>query len=200
MNLLWTLTESIYKKENENDLLEEIYKDHDKKKFASQIINPNANDISTQNKPLFNNAIDRVRDERRRRDPRDYHSKYDRYDNRYRPREPRDYDYRRYDDDRRRRDDNVRTMQVGDKKVVLKRRDRSRSRSRSDEKRERSRERNEIREDDKYEEQGHYQRQYYPQDRFNYADRGFYPVRRFASRGGRFGRFLKPPRFIDARR
>jgi hypothetical protein len=187
ITLLWTLAQNIYLKGNENDLIEEIYKDH-KKKFASQVVNPNENSGDSKYPHNERHAADM-----RRRDNRQ--NRYDRYDNRYRP---RDYDYnRKYSDERRRRDDNVRTMQVGDKRVVLKRKDRSRSRSNSGEKIERSRERNEI-EDERYGEDAHYARNYYPQDRY-YMERGFYPVRRFM-RGGRFGRYLKPPRFIDPRR
>ena len=225
MNLLWTLTEKIYAKEASpsanNDLLEEIYKDKTEisKKFPSQIVNPNL-DQAKSGKPLFNSAIERVRDEHKRRDRSDRGERPERYDryerddrdrNRYKP---RDYDYNRnrYDEERgpRRRED-IRTMQVGDKKVVLKRKN-DRSRSGSPERKERERSRDDKPMEggnkfDRYDQEGYedreqrpydYERKYYPQDRF-YTQRGFYPVRRF-DRGGRFGRFMNPPRFMDPRR
>lgn len=233
MNLLWTLTESLYSKETSasanNDLLEEIYKEKSEvsKKFPSQIVNPNQPNQPNQlnqeqtktGKPLFNSAIERVKDENfKKRERYDRGERYDRYDrdrnNRYR--QDRNYDYnRRYDDHQgQRRRDEGRTMQVGDKRVVLKRRnDRSKSGSPTERtERERSREDkpfegNKFDRIDRYDQEEReprpydYNKQYYPQhpqDRF-YQQRGFYPVRRFA-RGGRFGRFLQPPRFIDPRR
>jgi hypothetical protein len=227
MNLLWTLTESLYTKETSananNDLLEEIYKEKSEvsKKFPSQIVNPNQ-EQNKAGKPLFNSAIERVKDENfKKRDRYDRGERFvrqERYDrdrnNRYR--QDRNYDYnRRYDDDRgQRRRDEGRTMQVGDKRVVLKRRnDRSKSGSPTERKdRERSRDEKpfEGNKFDRYDQETYdereprpyeYNKQYYPQhpqDRF-YQERGYYPVRRFA-RGGRFGRFLQPPRFIDPRR
>jgi hypothetical protein len=226
MNLLWTLTENIYTKETSpsanNDLLEEIYKEKSEvsKKFPSQIVNPNVDQGKT-GKPLFNSAIERVKDEnfkkRDRYDRGERPERQDRYDrDRNRYRQDRNYDYnRRYDDDRgQRRREEGRTMQVGDKRVVLKRRnDRSKSGSPTDRKeRDRSRDDKPIEGNkfDRYDQETYddreprpyeYNKQYYPQhpqDRF-YQERGYYPVRRFA-RGGRFGRFLQPPRFIDPRR
>lgn len=190
INLLWSLTENIYLKGNENDLFEEIYKDHNKK-FSSHIVNPNEN--SVESRQYVQN--DRYREDVRRREPRDY--KYERYDPRYRP---RDYDYqRRYNDDRRRKEENLRTIPLGGgKRVILKNRERSRSRSFSEDKLDRNRERNDI-DEEKYIEEQTFSRGYYPQDRFYMEQRGFYPIRRFV-RGGRFGKFLKPPRFIDPRR
>ena len=191
ITLLWSLTENIYHKSNDNDLFEEIYKDHNKK-FSSQIVNPNEN--ADENKQFSHN--DRYRNDYRRRDTRDY--KYERYDPRFRS---RDHDFnRRYNDDRRRREDNLRTIPLGGgKRVILKNRERSRSRSFSEEKLDnKNRERIEMDEEKYIEEQAVYARNYYPQDRF-YMERGFYPVRRFM-RGGRFGKFLRPQRFIDPRR
>ena len=233
IELLWSLTEKIYgtnvtpvipnlnipSSSSNNDLLDEIYKEKNdnQKKFPSQIVNPNASNVnananvdqSKSGKPLFNSAIERVKEDTRRKDRYDRHERSDRN-------KGRDYEYRRYDDyssdrrDRRRRDDNnTRTMQVGDKKIVLKRRDRSRSRSRSNSL-ERSRDEKAFEEENYVERERPHSREqhqpydnrsYYPNERSYYPkERGYYPVRRFARGGGRFGRYMAAPRFFDPRR
>jgi len=234
MDLLWNLTDSIFQtKSSNNDLLDEIYKEkidtqQQNKKFPSQIINPNASDKSqaqttqiSQTKPLFNSAIERVRDDKR--GDRDFYR--ERVDHRY------DYDRRGHRDyyDRRGeesyksgnnnlRDDNQhnqRTMHIGNKKIVLKRRGGEKSHSSSpDYKRERSRdvektedssikERSDPRDNSRdLKERQHipYDKNFYPQERF-YKERGFYNSRRFSVSRGRYApRGYMKPMYLDPRR
>ena len=192
INILWNLSEKIYGL-NSNDLLEEIYKDksdNNQKKFPSQIINPNTD--SKSGKPLFNSAIDRVRDDKRRDDRRDNNKRH------------RDDRYQRDREDRRKgsREEysNFRTMKVGDKQIVIKKKQNNKSRSSSpNEKRERSREREdqekEPREQKEYPQQqrnNQYEKEYYPRG-YPYKERGFYPMRGRFSRGGRFASMFMPP-------
>lgn len=137
MNVLWDLTEKIYNPttsiSKDNDLLEEIYKEKNEnqpKKFPSQIVNPNAESASvkTYSGPqLHPNEYPRYD---RRRGGRDYY-----------PRE--NYNYRRNDNynyhnrdfhERGKKNYEVRTMRIGDKQLVIKKKGMDRSRSRSNDK------------------------------------------------------------------
>lgn len=238
IDLLWNLTEKFYdqplNKDQNNDLLEEIYKDKNDnpKKFASQMINPNASLMTDKsNKPLFNSAIEKVRDDKFRDDKREpYNREY--RDNRDQfPYNKRGGDYRRYEDnyrgrggredrrelDRPRRNDreeNVKTMKIGDKHVVIRKRSnvKSRSRSRSNEKKERERSRendslpqdkreereNDYERDPEYDRDYHHQRGGY-QQRGGYPTRGGYPMRGGyyqPMRGGRYPRYPQQQGFM----
>jgi hypothetical protein len=222
MELLWNLTSNIFgvgvgissNISTNNDLLEEIYKEKNEnqllnRKFPSQIVNPNAGVEKIQPRQLFNSAIERVRDDKKKE--RDRGDKYNNKNERNYDRKGfRDYYERRGDDRRRnRRDDNV--MQVGDKKVVLKRRsDKSKSPS-PVEKRERSRDERIQPEEEQYDDRERFDRDreipygprhYYPNDNRFYVERGFYPMRRFSIGRGRYaprGSFIKP-RYMEPRR
>jgi hypothetical protein len=206
INLLWNLKDEIYSANSQkeilnqpnNDLLEEIYKDKEKPRKLSNQNVQNSDDKSHSKPP----QRDRYRNkyDSNRRD-------YERGDKptRYRS---RDYDNRRFDDERgRQREDQGRTMHVGGKRIVLKRKDEDseeRSKSGSQDKKDSYR-----RDEDSNLEKGGEQmydreadfegRKFYPQDRF-YVQRGFYPPMRRFMRGGRFGAFMNPGRFIDPRR
>jgi hypothetical protein len=167
MNILWQLTDKIYNV-GSNDLLEEIYKDKDKK-FPSQIVNPNA---GKNNKPLFESAIEKVKEDKNK-----IRRKYS-DDRRNEDRE---------DDKKFKKEEGVKTYTVGGKKVVIRKKNKSRSRSN-----ERIREKEGEEEGyDKEYRKGGYEKDYYIQ-------RGFYPTRR-GFRGGRFMRYAHP-RYIDPRR
>lgn len=206
INFLWTTTEKVYGS-GSNDLLEEIYKDKgDSNKFPSQIVNPNENQ-SKSSKPLFNSAIDRVKEDRnykqhRSRNRHDYGSGGSRdYNNSSSDR--RNDNYRDDRRNRKSRDESFRTVHRGDKTILIRNKkesSRSRSRSRSrDKDRERSRD-----DEGSYNQQGkeHYEQrgerehygggEYYPT-----YQRGYYPMRRFGR--GRYARYMQP-RFVDPRR
>lgn len=209
IDLLWTQTARIYGSQS-GDLLEEIYKEEgDSKKVPSQIVNPGDRD-SKSSKPLFNDAIGRVREDKHYR----HRNKYDRNEN-YSRRYDNDRDRNSGRDDRRRdsrRDDTFRTVNIGGKKMIIRNRRGSKSRSKSPrDNRERSRDEEshhsqhyherdqQMQGGDDREHGHHYGRDYYPQ-----YQRGYYPMRRFSNRGGRYGRFMHPrymdPRGMDPRR
>jgi hypothetical protein len=210
MNVLWNLTEKIYNLNSsaskDNDLLEEIYKEKSEnqpKRFPSQIVNPNAESTSvrpyrTSNQPFYESSKDD-----RRRGGREYY--------------PRDnYNYRRNDnyhyhnrefDERGRKNYEVRTMRIGDKQIVIKKKGLNRSRSRSNDRADRSKLEKET-EEIIYEDRGnirehHGPREMQPYEKYYYqpyhTERGgYYAPRRFM-RGGRYPRYMKP-RFMEPRR
>jgi hypothetical protein len=237
MDLLWSLTEKIYNLNtvdkssslNNSDLLEEIYKDKNEnqpRKFPSQIVNPNAETRGNFNKHPFNSAIEKVKDDKKRERERDFDRDRNYNNNNFRNRDNRNYQnqYRRHDDYRgynNNRDKNyegddrrtnrkieIRTMRVGDKQVVIKKKERSRSRSRDNDKKDRPKDEKEIitEEEQQYEEvpreypgeqHQHYERNYYP----GYQNqRGYYNVRRFSRGGGRFPTRYMQPRYMEPRR
>jgi len=213
MNVLWNLTENIYNinttASKDNDLFEEIYKEKNEnqpKKFPSQIVNPNA-DLQAKNYKSGYQHVESPRDDRRRdwRKNRDY---YPRENYGYRRIESYHYQNKEFDD-RRKKNYEIRTMRIGDKQLVIKKKGLERSRSRSNDISDKVNNQKEI-EEVAYEERGNMRMEHpgprvmQPYDKFYYQPNyhqqrgGFYAPRRFM-RGGRYGRFMNP-RFVEPRR
>jgi len=178
-----------------------------------QIVNPNAESSSVKPyKSQYQPTYDSPRDDRRR-GGRDYY--------------PRDnYNYRRNDnyhyhnrdfDERGKKNYEVRTMRIGDKQLIIKKKGVNRSRSRSNDRADRNRFEKET-EEIIYEDRGNARevrdmrdireyagpREMQPYDKFYYhqpyqVERGgFYAPRRFM-RGGRYMRYMNP-HFMEPRR
>jgi hypothetical protein len=198
LDLLWAQVEKLYG--SDNDILEEIYTDKNEKKFPSSVVKPHINDTG-KTKPLFGSAINKVKEDKgyKNKDYKDNRGNRSNRDNgnNYNTKQ-RTNKYDRYNKGRKEEggNDTFRTVNVGDKKIILRNRP-NRSRSGSKEgNRERSREREDNNYDRREDSNYHYQGGYYPQ-------RGFYQGMNFPQRGyGRgYGHFMmQQPRFIDPRR
>ena len=218
MGVLWDLTESVYNtntSSNNNDLLEEIYKEKNEnapKRFSSQIVNPNpeVTTIKPYRGAIHHPSNESPRDDRRR----DWGRGRDYY-----PRDNNNYGYRRNDsyhyqnkefDDRGKRNFEFRTMRIGDKQIVIKKQGLERSRSRSND-RINDRPDNKEKEIEEVVQQDRgvnreyagpremlpYDK-YYHQPSYRGERGGFFAPRRFM-RGGRYPRYMQP-RFMEPRR
>ena len=217
MGVLWDLTESIYNtntSSNNNDLLEEIYKEKNEnapKRFHSQIVNPHPE--AALSKP-YRGSIHHGSNDRNRDDRRDWgrgREYYPRGDNNYGYRRSDNYHYQSKDyDDRGKRNYEFRTMRIGDKQIVIKKQGLNRSRSRSNDRNIGRSDRNEK----EYEEVVHIDREYnrehsgpremLPYDKYYHqpsyrGERGGYFAPRRFMRGGRYPRYMQP-RFMEPRR
>lgn len=199
INILWTQVEKIYG--SGNDVLEEIYTtEKNEKKFPSSVVKPHINDTG-KSKPLFGNAINKVKEDKgynnNNKSYKDYKNNRNKDSNNYRQRDNKYDRYNKGARNREERSETFRTVNVGDKKIIL-RNKQNKSRSGSKEGiRDRSREREGESNYDKEGNNYHYQQNYYPQ-------RGFYQERGFPQRGYGRGNYapymMGPPGFMDPRR